>query len=106
MNKDLLIKDVLSSDAFIISPLVGGMMNESYIVSSKGRKYVLYLPTKQANEMVDRQLEKDNQFLVNKLGITSKNVYFDVKTGIKINEFIEGDSLNKIEKYDLILFLA
>ena len=101
MNKEKLIKDVLSSDAFILSPLVGGMMNESSIVSSNGKKYVLYVSTEQANEMVNRDLEKDNQSLVYSLGITSKNVYFDTFKGIKINEFIEGSSLDKISDYDL-----
>lgn len=101
MNKEKLIKDVLSSDAFILSPLVGGMMNESSIVSSNGKKYVLYVSTEQANEMVNRDLEKDNQSLVYSLGITSKNVYFDTKKGIKINEFIEGSSLDKISDYNL-----
>ena len=101
MDKEKLIKEVLSPDAFIISPLIGGMMNESCIVSSKGKKYVLYVSTEQANEMVDRQLEKDNQALVYSLGITSKNVYFDVENGVKINEFIEGSSLDKINDYDL-----
>lgn len=101
MNKELLIKDVLSPDAFIISPLVGGMMNDSSIVSSRGKKYVLYISTEQANEMVNRELEKENHSLVYSLGITSKNVYFDIQNGIKINEFIEGSSLDKVSKYDL-----
>ena len=101
MNKESLIKSVLSPDAFVISPLMGGMMNESCIVSSLGKKYVLYISTEQANEMVNRPLERDNQALVYSLGITSKNVYFDVQKGIKINEFIEGSSLDKISQYDL-----
>ena len=86
MNKEKLIKDVLSSDAFILSPLVGGMMNESSIVSSNGKKYVLYVSTEQANEMVNRDLEKDNQSLVYSLGITSKNVYFDTKSHQRFKE--------------------
>ena len=101
MNKERLIKKVLSPDAFIISPLVGGMMNESFIVSDGKKKYVLYVSTKQANEMVNRELEKENQSLVYSLGITSKNVYFDTESGIKINEFIEGSSLDKISEYDV-----
>ena len=101
MNKEELIRHVLSKDAFVISPLIGGMMNESYIVSSNNKKYVLYMPTKQANEMVDRPLEKANQSIVYSLGITSKNVYFDVNSGIKINEFIEGSSIDKTNDYDI-----
>ena len=101
MDKNILIKKILGEKAHIISPLLGGMMNESYIVSNNEKKYVLYVPTIQANEMVDRTLEKECQAITYSLGITSKNIYFDTTTGIKINEYIEGHSLNNIEDYDL-----
>ena len=96
-----LITKVLGEGAEIVSPLVGGMMNISYIVKDKsGKKYVLYISTEQANEMVDRPLEKEHQRIVYELGITSKNVYFDAEKGIKINEFIEGSSIDKVEEFD------
>lgn len=80
--------------------LVGGMMNQSYVIEIEGRKYVWYVPTEQANEMVDRKLEKENQEIVYSLGITSKNLVF-YDDGMKINEFIPGESLNKVEFYDI-----
>lgn len=96
-----IIKDVLGNDAYIESPLVGGMMNISYIVKDKqGKRYVLYLPTEQANEMVDRPLEKEHLAIAYSLGVTSKNIYFDEKTGIKMNEFIEGSSIDKLDSFD------
>lgn len=99
----ILIEQVLGKGSVVVSPLIGGMMNVSYIVKDKdNKKYVLYIPTEQANEMVNRQLEKDNQRIVYALGITSKNVYFDVPTGIKINEFIEGNSLNNVATFDYV----
>ena len=101
MDKLNFVKSILGKDAEIVSPLVGGMMNESLIISNQGKKYVLYISTEQANEMVDRPLEKANHSLVYSLGITSKNIYFDTEKGIKINEFIEGSSLDKIKEYDL-----
>ena len=101
MDKTSLIKKVLGDSAIIISPLVGGMMNESSIISANNKKYVLYISTKQANEMVNRELERDNQSLVFSLSITSKNIYFDIVNGIKINEFIEGSSLDKADNYDI-----
>ena len=101
MDKLAFIREVLSPEAQIISPLQGGMMNDSSIISDGQKKYVLYIGTTQANEMVDRVLEKENQALVFSLGITSKNVYFDTDKGIKINEFIEGSSLDKIDRYDI-----
>ena len=96
-----LLKDVLGVGASIVSPLVGGMMNISYIVKDKNnKKYVLYISTEQANEMVDRPLEKVHQKIIYELGITSKNIYFDETKGIKINEFIEGSSIDKIKEFD------
>lgn len=102
MNSQIesILNEVFPRGAKVVSPLVGGMMNQSYIVESEGKKYVLYISTEQANEMVDRQLEKDNQKLIIDLGLTSKNIYFNVKTGNKINEYIEGNSLNNIDSFN------
>lgn len=96
---DLLYK-VLGNEATIESELVGGMMNEAYIVKTSNGRFVYYISTAQANEMVDRNLEKETQNIAYNLGITSENVYFDLKKGIKINRFLEGNSLNKINEFD------
>ena len=95
-----LVNKIFGEKARIISPLSGGMMNKSFIVENEGKKYVLYISTEQANEMVDRPLEKENQSIIYDLGITSKNVYFDTDKGIKANEFIEGHSLNNLDTFD------
>lgn len=100
-NYQELLDKVFGKGAKIVSPLVGGMMNQSFIVSYKNKKYVLYISTEQANEMVDRPLEKDNQSIVYNLGLTSRNVYFDTDRGIKANEYIEGSSLDKTDSYDI-----
>ena len=96
-----ILNQVFGGTARVIKPLLGGMMNQSFIVENDEQKYVLYISTEQANEMVDRQLEKDNQSIVYNLGLTSKNVYFDTIKGNKINEYIEGSSLDKAETYDI-----
>lgn len=101
MDKYEVIQEVLGKDARIVEPLRGGMMNESYIVEANDKKYVLYMPTAQANEMVNRYLEKEIQNIVYRLKLTSKNVYFDPETGIKINEYIEGYSLNHVDEPDI-----
>ena len=95
-----LLKKVLGDDAKVVSELVGGMMNEAYIVQNKEGKFVYYISTAQANEMVDRDLEKETQNIAFSLGITSENVYFDKLKGIKINRFLEGDSLNHLSDFD------
>lgn len=96
-----IIKEILGESAYIERPLVGGMMNQSYIVFHNGKKYVLYMPTEQANEMVDRVLEKKCHEIIYSLGLTSKNIYFNTETGVKINEYIEGNSLNMINDFDI-----
>lgn len=99
MNKEIL-KNIFTDKAYIVSPLVGGMMNESYIISDNDKKYVLYISTEQANEMVDRNLEKKHLSIAYSLGITSKNIYFDIEKGIKANEYIEGQSLDRVNEFD------
>ncbi len=100
MKKEEVIRLHLGESAQIERQILGGMMNGSFLVDYQNKKYILYMPTEQANEMVDRKEEKRHLDIVYPLGITSKNVYFDVKAGIKINEFIEGESLNKLDDYD------
>lgn len=97
---DTILEEVFKGKGKVLSPLVGGMMNKSFIVSYENKKYVLYIPTEQANEMVDRRLEKDNQKMIIDLGITSKNYFFDTNRGIKVNEYIEGSSLDKTDSFD------
>ena len=100
-NSQEILNSIFKDKFKVICPLVGGMMNVSSIIEDKdGKKYVLYVSTKQANEMVNRPLEKEHQAIIYDLGITSKNIYFDTKKGIKINEFIEGTSIDKIDKFD------
>ena len=95
-----LLQSVLGEDVEVNSPLEGGMMNEAYIVESSYGRFVYYIATEQANEMVDRELEKETQNIAFELGITSENVYFDLEKGIKINRFIEGVSLNHVDDFD------
>ena len=95
-----LLRKVLGNDAKVVSELVGGMMNEAYIVSNNEGKYVYYISTAQANEMVDRDLEKETQNIAFNLGLTSENIYFDKVKGIKINRYLDGDSLNHVDDFD------
>lgn len=100
-NIEKFIENTFGPDFKIEKPLVGGMMNLSYIIKDgSGKRYVLYISTEQANEMVDRKLEKEHQSIAYELGVTSKNIYFDTEKGIKANEFIEGTSIDKINEFD------
>jgi len=88
------LEKVLGPDVVISRKLTGGMMNLSYLLRVKDEKYILYVPQPNSNTFVNRKLEKHHIDLVTKLGITSENIYYDLKRGIKINRFIPGWSLN------------
>jgi len=100
MKTTKILERAFGLGASVLSPLVGGMMNESYIVEHNNKKYVLYISTKQANEMVDRRRERKDQKIFYELGITSRNVYFDEENGIKINEYIEGVSIDHVSEFN------
>lgn len=93
-------KDLENGNIKTLFKLQGGMMNKSFVIEIDNKKYVWYTPTAQANEMVDRKLEKSNIDKVYPLGITSKNIAF-YDDGMKVNEYIEGSSLNYVDKYDV-----
>ena len=95
------IKEKLfSKNAKILGPLVGGMMNQSFIVQDGEEKYVMYISTEQANEMVDRVLEKKHMLLANSLGISNECKGFIVEKGIKATKYIEGSSIDKVNEFD------
>lgn len=96
-----ILKVVFQNESAIVEErLLGGMMNETYIVSFECKKYVLYIPQGNANEVVDRNEERFVQKIASDLGVTSKNLYFDIASGIKCHEYIEGESLNKVDNFN------
>lgn len=80
--------------------IIGGMMNHSYIFSCDSKKYLVYIPSESGKEMVIRPLEYENIKLISDLDIAPKNLYFDTETGVKINEYCEGESLDKLKLED------
>lgn len=95
------IEKTLNEKVINITQIHGGMMNESFLVETKTNKYITYFPPVHVKGMVDRELERFHHNVAYSNNLTSKNVYFDIDTGIKINEYISGSSLNLIEKYDI-----
>lgn len=98
--EEILNKIFGDKNAKVKTRLLGGMMNETYIVTANNRDYVLYLPQGNANDVVDREEEKFVQKIASDLNIASKNIYCDTTKGIKCHEYIEGESLNKISDFD------
>ena len=72
---------------------IGGMTNKNYLVVCDNDKFVFRLPRKNANSIINRANEKNNQILSFKSGFNVQTVYFNEKSGIKITKFLEEDKI-------------
>lgn len=79
--------DVNEKDITYITQL-GGLTNKNYKVKINKGRYVVRLPGKGTNKMINRKNEYICNSLAIKLGITPELVYFDDKSGIKICSYI------------------
>lgn len=86
------IIDALNINESSITEIVpcGGMTNKNYKVTIDGKLYILRVPGAGTEEMIDRNIEKENAELGYKIGVDAKIIYFDAETGIKISEYIKG----------------
>ena len=68
----------------------GGMTNDSYFVTVNGKKYVVRIPGKGTELLINRKVEKSNLVFGTKLGINPELFYFDTDSGIKITRKLES----------------
>ena len=93
--------DILGhDDAKIEKRLMGGMSNYTYVVSSEDEKYTIRFLGEYAEEFVDRRQEALNIKLMESLKVTNKTRYFDITSGIKFSEYIEGTPLSEMDNKD------
>ncbi len=68
----------------------GGLTNTNYFVQAAGKKYVLRIPGRMTESMIDRANEKRNAAIAADMGLNCNLIYCDAETGIKVSEYIEG----------------
>lgn len=96
----VIVKEVFGTDQYeVLNRLLGGRSNYTYVVVVNNQKYTLRIPGKNGNLFVNREHEKSNLSAVNKLKINNETIYLDLKTGVKVSKFIEGETLFNLE-YD------
>lgn len=78
--------------------LLGGMSNMTYVISVHDKLYTFRLPGPNAYHFVDRHLEQKNLKIFESLNITNETVYFNCEDGIKVSKYLDGKSLNLVEK--------
>lgn len=85
------IVDALKIKEELITEIIpcGGMTNKNYKVTIDEKLYILRVPGAGTEEMIDRNIEKENAELGYKIGVDAKIIYFDSITGIKISEYIK-----------------
>ncbi len=88
-----------TSEFTILNRLMGGRSNYTYVVVVNDEKFTLRIPGKNGNLFVNREHEQSNLSNVNKLKINNETIYLDLKSGVKISRFIEGETLFNFE-YD------
>lgn len=84
------IKKLLSDNEEIVSvSRLGGMTNSNYLVETTEKKYIVKFFGKGTDKLINRINEKNNLEELRNLGLDVENYIFDIKAGIKVNEYIE-----------------
>ncbi|MEG2596984.1 MAG: phosphotransferase [Oscillospiraceae bacterium] len=88
------ILQIPRSDIVEIS-FAGGLTNTNYYVELKDKKYILRLPGRLTESMINRSNEKKNAQIASDRGINCNLVYCNEKTGVKLSEYIDNaETLN------------
>lgn len=79
--------------------LLGGMSNYTYVINADGVLYTFRIPGDYSEYFVDRNIEKANIALMEKLGISNETIYLNTENGEKISRYVEGVSLHTLEDF-------
>lgn len=88
---------------------IGGMSNKNFKVTLDQQQYVLRVPGRGSDGMVNRSFEEQNSILASKIGINPSIRYFDSDTGIKLADYVPAaETLNSatIQRSDNIAKIA
>ena len=109
MNHEQIIQKVTSKvlnipekNIKIISRLMGGMSNYTYIIQANDDKYTFRIPGKNAENFVDRDIEVYHIDLIEPLNLNNQTIYLDTESGYKIAKYIEGQPLHELSPYDYL----
>lgn len=90
------VKDVITdalqvheSEVKDIEP-AGGMTNVNFKAKICDENFIVRLPGRGTDELIDRKTEVENLSFATELGINPEYIYFDTKNGIKITRKING----------------
>ncbi len=83
-----IVKNIYLNETIIKSSKIGGMTNVNYYCETNQRKCVVRIPGENTEVMINREHEKFNCQLATELSINPNLYYYDLKSGIKITEYV------------------
>ncbi len=96
------IFDVNKEKIKVVSRLLGGMSNFTYIIEVNEKKYTYRIPGKNAEKFVDRREEISNIHRISNLGLNNNTLYLDINHGYKVANYVEGKPLSELEVEDYL----
>ncbi len=92
-----------------ITALKTGMTNKSFLFETKQKKYIMRIPGKGTDKLINRFNENEVYHVIKEKDISDPILYFNPKNGYKLTRFIEGthncDPYNPLEVKDCMMFL-
>ena len=73
-----------------IQNLKKGMTNKSFLYTVKGKKYIIRIPGKGTDQLINRRQEARVYEVLSGKGICDDPIYIDPNSGIKISQFHDG----------------
>lgn len=94
------VKHILKAqNVRVVERLLGGMSNYTFVVEADNQLYTFRIPGEFAENFVDRNIEKANIEIVEKLNITNETLYLNVEDGKKVARYVEGKPLSQLTQY-------
>ncbi len=80
--------NVIPQDVKEIRALKKGMTNQSFVFSCKDKKYIIRIPGKGTEQLINRRQEAETYQIIGGKGICDDVIYIEPKSGIKITEYL------------------
>ncbi|HHT39226.1 MAG TPA: phosphotransferase family protein [Acholeplasmataceae bacterium] len=95
-------KIILAAKNYLENPvidyrLMGGMSNYVVVVKDGNKRYTTRVTGEDAHLFVSREEELYHLKRAEKLKITPKTIYFDLKSGVKITNYVKGEILSDMD---------
>lgn len=84
------LAQILPGDPIEEVEFAGGLTNTNYLIKAGSGKYILRLPGRMTETMIDRKNEKRNAQIASDYGLNCRLVYCNADTGVKLSAYIEN----------------